>query len=137
MKNMGKEGYFNLGNRKLEIIELPGHTPGIVGLLDEKTGALLCGDAITSTGLLLGLPERLSLSTQLETVDKIQELVDSGKVKTLYSGHGAFEMDTNIINKFKTALSKIKSLDLTDEEKETGTINYEGLIITFKLDNLD
>lgn len=131
------EGSFDLGNRKLTIIEIPGHTPGIVGLLDENTGALFCGDAITSTGLLLGLPESLSVSIQLETLDKVQELVDNGSVLTMYSGHGAFEMDTEIINKFKSALNKIKSLDLTDEEKQAGRIDYEGLNITFKLDNLD
>jgi glyoxylase-like metal-dependent hydrolase (beta-lactamase superfamily II) len=36
----------DLGGRRLHVIELPGHTPGSIGLVDETEGALLSGDAV-------------------------------------------------------------------------------------------
>ncbi|HFI0402064.1 TPA: hypothetical protein ACGOWV_000262 [Streptococcus suis] len=38
--------------RSLEIIELPGHTPGSIGLIDDTTMSIFVGDAITRGGFL-------------------------------------------------------------------------------------
>lgn len=132
-----EEGFFDLGNRKLEIIELPGHTPGSIGLLDAQTGALFTGDAITSTGVLLHLPESVSVSTQIQTLQTVQGLIDSGTVTAIHGGHGAFDPGTDIVKKFMEACTKIKSGDLTDREKEEGRIVYEGLEIKFDLNKID
>ena len=41
------EGYvFDLGGRKLEVIEIPGHTPGGIALYDKETNLMFTGDTV-------------------------------------------------------------------------------------------
>lgn len=49
-----KEGdVFDLGEIQLEVLEVPGHTPGCIALLDRKNRILIAGDAIVSTPILI------------------------------------------------------------------------------------
>lgn len=43
---------FDLGDRHFEVIHLPGHSPGSIGLWEESTGILFSGDAIYDGPLL-------------------------------------------------------------------------------------
>lgn len=55
-------GYiFDLGGRRLEVVPLPGHTPGSIGLLDRANRLLFSGDAVHSGQIWLQLPESSSL----------------------------------------------------------------------------
>jgi glyoxylase-like metal-dependent hydrolase (beta-lactamase superfamily II) len=48
----------DLGGRRLEVLHLPGHTPGEIGLWDEDAAALFSGDCVYESGILLDeLPE--------------------------------------------------------------------------------
>ncbi len=131
-----EEGYFDLGNRRLEIIELPGHTPGSIGLLDTNSGELFCGDAITPSGVLLHLQESLPVSTEIQTLDTVQEMIDAGKVTALHGGHGEFDPELVLVRNLKEGCEKVLSGDVTDKEKEDGRIYYEGLEISFDLDKV-
>ena len=44
--SLPKCGYFELGDRKVDIIETPGHTAGSISLLDVNSGWLFSGDLI-------------------------------------------------------------------------------------------
>jgi len=46
----------DLGNRAFEVIHLPGHSPGSIGLWEAATGTLFSGDAIYDGPLLDRLP---------------------------------------------------------------------------------
>lgn len=46
----------DLGDRTFTVLHLPGHSPGGIGLLDERDGLLLAGDAIYDDELLDDLP---------------------------------------------------------------------------------
>lgn len=131
-----EEGYFDLGNRKLEIIDLPGHTPGSIGLFDVNTGALFSGDAVTVSGVLLHLEESLPVSTEVDTLNKVQEMIDDGRVTAIHGGHGAFDPDMNIVQQLIDGCNKIISGDLTEKEKEKGSISYEGMEISFDLSKI-
>jgi glyoxylase-like metal-dependent hydrolase (beta-lactamase superfamily II) len=72
-----------LGGRRLTVIELPGHTPGSIGLLDDEEGALLSGDAVYEGGLIDTLPES-DVEQYVRTVEQLREL----KVEVVYPGHG-------------------------------------------------
>ncbi|NMB69535.1 MAG: MBL fold metallo-hydrolase [Chloroflexi bacterium] len=51
-------GYtFDLGGRRLEVVPLPGHTPGSIGLLDRANRLLFSGDAVHSGQIWLQMPE--------------------------------------------------------------------------------
>ena len=53
---------FDLGDEKLIIVDLGGHTPGSIGVLFEKERLLLAGDACCSFTLLFGNGESLCIS---------------------------------------------------------------------------
>jgi glyoxylase-like metal-dependent hydrolase (beta-lactamase superfamily II) len=44
-----------LGNRRFTVLHMPGHSPGSVGLLDDKA-VLLAGDAVYGGSLVDDLP---------------------------------------------------------------------------------
>ena len=47
----------SIGNRHFEVLHLPGHSPGSVGLWEAATGTLFSGDAVYDGPLLDMLPE--------------------------------------------------------------------------------
>lgn len=72
-----------LGDHRLTVIELPGHTPGSIGLLDDEEGALLSGDAVYEGELIDTLPES-DVEQYVRTVEQLREL----EVEVGYPGHG-------------------------------------------------
>ncbi|CAN7288796.1 MBL fold metallo-hydrolase [Rhizobium sp. LjRoot30] len=46
----------DIGDARYTVLHLPGHSPGSIGLLDEKTGILFSGDAIYDGRLVDDLP---------------------------------------------------------------------------------
>ncbi len=73
----------DLGGRSLSVIDLPGHTPGSIGLIDEEERALLSGDAIYDGALIDTLPES-DVEAYVATMERLR-LLDVGVV---YPGHG-------------------------------------------------
>ena len=76
---------FDLGGRKLEVIEAPGHTPGEIVLLDAAHKMLFTGD---NSNLLvwLFLPNSMPLEVYLQTLKKLDGR--AGEFTTIYPGHG-------------------------------------------------
>jgi glyoxylase-like metal-dependent hydrolase (beta-lactamase superfamily II) len=72
----------DLGGRRLTVVELPGHTPGGVGLLDEEEGALFSGDAIYDGWLIDTLPE-----SDVDQYVRTMELLRTLDVDVVYPGH--------------------------------------------------
>jgi len=72
-----------LGGRRLTVIELPGHTPGSIGLIDHDERVLLSGDAVYEGGLIDTLPES-DVDAYLSTMERLRAL----DVDTVYPGHG-------------------------------------------------
>lgn len=64
---------FELGGTTLEVVELPGHTEGSIGLLCKEKRILLVGDAIGPSPWL-HLPESTSLQTYVNMLKKTKEL---------------------------------------------------------------
>ena len=86
------ENNYDLGDRKIETIPLPGHTPGSVIFLDPLDRAIYCGDAVGSgCGVLMveGLGS-LSLEEYKEGLEKaIEKLKEAGVDENwnFYGGH--------------------------------------------------
>ena len=73
----------DLGDRRLRVIELPGHTPGSIGLIDDEGGALYSGDAVYDGALLDTLPGS-DIGRYVETMERLRDLL----VEVVYPGHG-------------------------------------------------
>ncbi len=72
----------DLGDRRFEILHLPGHSGGSVGLWEETTGTLFSGDAIYDGPLLDELPES-DIPIYIETMKRLREL----PVRVVHGGH--------------------------------------------------
>lgn len=68
------EGYaFELGGKTAEVIELPGHTPGSIGLYCRELRLLITSDAINSN-VYMFLPESTKLSVYRESLYKAKSI---------------------------------------------------------------
>lgn len=72
-----------VGDRMFQILHLPGHTPGGIGLLEEQTGAFFSGDMLYDGPLVDSLPES-DVSDFCSSVRRIREL----PLTMLHGGHG-------------------------------------------------
>jgi glyoxylase-like metal-dependent hydrolase (beta-lactamase superfamily II) len=72
----------DLGDRCFQVIHLPGHSPGSIGLWEESTGTLFSGDAIYDGPLLDELPES-SIEDYCTTMDRLLTL----PVTVVHAGH--------------------------------------------------
>ncbi len=70
------------GDRHFEVLHLPGHSPGSIGLWEAQTGTLFAGDAIYDGPLLDELPE----SDIEQYCDTMERLVDL-PVTVVHAGH--------------------------------------------------
>jgi len=73
----------DLGDRRFTVVDLPGHTPGSIGLIDHEERALISGDAVYDGGLIDTMPES-DVGTYVQTMDLLRRL----DVDVVYPGHG-------------------------------------------------
>ena len=79
---------FSVGDDKIEIIHLPGHTPGSIGVLSHNLKTLCTGDMLFSSSPMLdsipGQGSRLHFSSSMK---KIIRLIESERVSTSLHEH--------------------------------------------------
>ncbi|MFZ2869235.1 MBL fold metallo-hydrolase [Zavarzinia sp.] len=72
----------DLGDRAFEVLHLPGHSPGSIGLWEAKTGTLFSGDALYD-GPLLDQIKGADIPTYIRTMKRLREL----PVSVVHAGH--------------------------------------------------
>jgi len=70
------------GDRRFEVLHLPGHSPGSMGLWEKETGTLFSGDAIYD-GPLLDQLEDSDVAAYIRTMERLREL----PVRVVHGGH--------------------------------------------------
>jgi len=70
------------GDRRFEILHLPGHSPGSIGLWEARTGILFSGDAVYDGPLLDKLPGS-DIPIYVATMKRLREL----PVTVVHAGH--------------------------------------------------
>ncbi len=96
-----KDGDFlTVGSVKLKVMETPGHTPGSVSLMRQKSqkgqkGQIFCGDLLFADGMVGRTDFAYSSRTDLEkSLKKISRSSGGGAI--IYPGHGEdFESPSN------------------------------------------
>lgn len=74
----------DIGNRAFEVMHLPGHSPGSIGLWEAETGILFSGDAVYD-GPLLDELEGSDIDAYLKTMERLRVLT----VTVVHGGHEA------------------------------------------------
>lgn len=72
----------SIGNRQFEVMHLPGHSPGSIGLWEADTGTLFSGDAVYDGPLLDMLPES-DINAYCKTMERLIDL----PVTVVHAGH--------------------------------------------------
>lgn len=119
---------FELGNRRVTILETPGHTVGSISLLDEKNGWLFSGDTTCEDGVLLHFPESTDVVTFRDTIKALKALTDAGKIKKLFPCHQGAPLDPDILN---TYLKTCDALIDGQEQIKEAKFKLEGPAIQF------
>ena len=74
---------FDLGDRKVEVIFTPGHTPGSCSFLEKDKKIGYSGDAFGSGNLLI----TTNLTTQITTCEKMSYFMEKYGIEYMYPGH--------------------------------------------------
>jgi glyoxylase-like metal-dependent hydrolase (beta-lactamase superfamily II) len=122
-----KEGdVFDLGGRRLEVIHVPGHTPGGICLLDKEHRILFTGD---NDNLLVWLHIMgcAPLEVYLQSLEKLNSRVS--EFDWLMPGHGA-PIESSFIAEQIACVKSI--LDGTCESKDYQSFAGNGKICTLK-----
>jgi glyoxylase-like metal-dependent hydrolase (beta-lactamase superfamily II) len=78
---------FDLGDRKIEVVLTPGHTPGSVVLLDPSINACYSGDAFGSGQVWLQLRPHVPMTIYYASCLRMEKIMRERDITKLYCGH--------------------------------------------------
>ncbi len=94
----------DLGDRVLEIIGLPGHTPGSIAVLDVKNRVLISGDPIQDGGIYMFGVQR-ELHAYVQSLKRLEVCRD--RFDTIFPAHGSFPVSPDLIVPLYTGVERI------------------------------
>ena len=108
----------DLGGRPLEIIDIPGHTPGSIAILDKKHRALISGDTVQDEpvymfGKYRNMPLLIKSLEHLGAYD--------GQYDEIWPSHGSFPVYQDLIPKLMEGAREIQ-----DGKAKGEVINVRG-----------
>ncbi len=95
----------DLGERTLLVIDIPGHTPGSIALLDENNRILISGDSVQNGNIFMfGKARNLAAY-----IDSLKHLSDyDGRYDEIYPMHGDFPQKPELIGKLLKGAQEIQ-----------------------------
>ena len=85
----------DLGDRELEAIALPGHTPGSMALLDQASGMLFSGDPIQRNGRIFMFGPMRSIAAYIHSLRRLQKR--SAEITSIWACHADCPIDASTI----------------------------------------
>ena len=133
---------FDLGNRTLEVIAVPGHTPGSICLLDRQARFLFVGDTIVPGAVWLHLDESLPLRQFHQNLQRLQGFTD--EFDHILSAHGdvhALPLPKSMLDELIRGIELILSGKLVGQQEETFAGNglrcdFESCGIVYRPDRM-
>lgn len=105
----------DLGDRPLEIISLPGHTPGSIAVLDVKNRVLISGDPIQD-GMIFMFGVQREVHAYLKSLRKLDAYRD--RFDEIYPSHGSIPVKPELIDQLYDATIKMLNGEFAYEMAE-------------------
>ena len=86
----------DLGHRELEVIELPGHTPGSLAFLDRATGWLFSGDPIQRDGRIFMFGPMRSMPAYIHSMERLK--MRAHEITAIWPCHATCPVDVQAID---------------------------------------
>ncbi len=96
--------FIDIGENKLEVISLKGHTPGSIGILDRKHRILFSGDGLINH-IWLQLPYSSTIEEYLVTLEALDKYLPDFDI--ICNGHAEKPLPTAFINEMKLTLKDL------------------------------
>lgn len=107
-KKLREGDFFDLGEYCLEIIWIPGHTPGSIALLDRSHRFLISGDTVQG-GCIFMHGEGRDLATFRGSIEKLETLRREGLFDTVYPSHGEAIVPADILEEHLALAEEVLS----------------------------
>lgn len=107
MMPVNNKDVIDLGGRELEIISLPGHTPGSIAILDISSRVLYGGDAIQN-GHIFMFGQYRDMKTYISSLKSLKETYGD-RFDVVYPSHGTFPVEPSLISDLIDAAKDILS----------------------------
>lgn len=123
VESIGPGETVDLGGRELELLAVPGHSPGQLAVLDREAGALFGSDVIHNDYGLYVHFEGCNAREYLATFERLIDLRDAGAFDTLYLSHSRplSGDDLSLMDSFRDGLEAILADELDYERVDDGT----------------
>jgi glyoxylase-like metal-dependent hydrolase (beta-lactamase superfamily II) len=111
----------DLGDRVLQVISTPGHTPDAICLLDRKNGLLFTGDTFYDAPIWLYRPET-NLEGYVRSVERISALAP--QLKLLLPSHNVPIADPSRLPKLLVAIQMVRAGAVQPVSVGDGKVHY-------------
>ena len=117
----------DLGGRTLEVLHVPGHSPGLLALLDRDSGALFTTDAVYGGSLYAHLPG-VDFPGYVETARRLGAL--EPEIRNVYPSHNERRLEPAILGRVDRAFREVADGRRPDAiEGEVARHRFDGFSI--------
>ena len=118
----------DLGGRPLEVIHLPGHTPGSIALLDRANRVLLSGDTIQAGRIFMFGPFR-NMEEYIRSLEHLDAW--SGQFDEIWPSHAAIPVHPDLIGKLHDGAAAIVQGSVSGQPEELFGIRLHAYDLGF------
>ena len=112
----------DLGDRQLEVIHVPGHTPDAIALIDRHAGLMWTGDSYYSGPIWLYAPET-DLAAYEQSLDRL--IAEVPNLKALLPAHNIARVSPEVLLRVKSGFKAMLAGQARRVESWQGTVVYE------------
>ncbi len=106
----------DLGERELKIIELPGHTPGSIALLDAAGRVLISGDPIQRHGRIFMFGPHRDMRAYIRSLEQLEKR--KAEFDEIWPSHADFPISTDTIRMLHDGAQEILAGKVTGKPEE-------------------
>lgn len=132
VKPLWEGDIIELGDKSLEVVLIPGHTPGSIALLNRSEGRIFTGDTISDSWIYLFGPGR-NLMAFIASLKKLERM--TGVFDTVHASHGSPVLGNEWIAKTLEAAEKLLAgeLEAADPpyEMPCKSYSYNGVTMLY------